>query len=231
MNDAVTPTAIYMNRARELAAICWDHDGLLVDTESVFFAVTRDLFAEASVLLSRETWSREYLLAGRGSADIARDLGIADARLPTMIEERNRRYKDALRSSVPFRPHADALVRSLAGTCRMALVTGSHRSELETIHSRTGFLSLFETIVTREAYARSKPAPDPYLCAAERLGLAPAQCIAVEDSGRGLASATSAGMRCIVVPNDLTAGQNFDTACAVAADLLEAAPYLRREPG
>jgi HAD superfamily hydrolase (TIGR01509 family) len=97
----------------------------------------------------------------------------------------------------------------------MALVTGSGRADIDLMHRRTGLLGLFRVIVTREDYPEAKPAPDGYLEAAKRLGLAPQRCLAVEDSARGLGAAIAAGMRCVVVPSDLTRGQRFEGAHAV----------------
>jgi beta-phosphoglucomutase-like phosphatase (HAD superfamily) len=84
----------------------------------------------------------------------------------------------------------------------------------------------FELVLVQGDYARSKPEPDPYLRAVERLGVPAARCLVIEDSERGLRSARAAGLRCWVIPSALTAGGRFDDADAVLADLAAAAARL-----
>lgn len=205
-------------------AICWDHDGLLVDSESLFFTVTRDVFSEAGVSLSQEHWSEEYLSRGLGTAAVAQGLGVRSSECKALVESRNRLYRESLESAPPLCPAAADTLRLLYGKLPMALVTGSERADINLIHRSTGLLELFGTIVARSDYDHPKPAPDPYLEAARRLGAQPERCLAVEDSERGLRSAIAAGMRCIVIPGHLTRDQPFEGACAIEA-CLDRIPY------
>lgn len=196
-------------------AVCWDHDGLLVDSEAFFFAATREVFAEAGVELSASFWSGEYLAKATTTTAVGIALGLAPARMEQIVTERNRRYRAILEARTPFRPAVRETLETLSTRVPMALVTGSGRADIDLMHRRTGLLGLFRVIVTREDYPEAKPAPDGYLEAAKRLGLAPQRCLAVEDSARGLGAAIAAGMRCVVVPSDLTRSQRFDGAHAV----------------
>ena len=196
-------------------AICWDHDGLLVDTESLFFTTTRDILRTAGVNLSLEHWSREYLSRGLGTAAVAEGLGVPVTDSPALVAIRNRMYRESLEQSPPLCRGASDTLRRLHGKLPMALVTGSQREDIELVHRSTGLLTLFETIVARADYDQPKPAPDPYLEAARRLGIEPVRCLAVEDSERGLRAAIAAGMRCVVVPSELTRGQKFIGAGAI----------------
>jgi beta-phosphoglucomutase-like phosphatase (HAD superfamily) len=74
-------------------------------------------------------------------------------------------------------------------------------------------------VLTRETYSHSKPHPEPYLTAVERLGANPAGCLVIEDSERGLIAAKAAGLACWVVPSALTRHESFDAADAVLPDL------------
>lgn len=103
----------------------------------------------------------------------------------------------------------------------MAIVTSSQREPFDCIHRRGGILRHFELVLTREAYARSKPDPEPYLTALSRLGLPADECLVIEDSERGLRAAKAAGLRCWVVPSALTRGSRFEAADRVLADLNE----------
>jgi beta-phosphoglucomutase-like phosphatase (HAD superfamily) len=93
-------------------------------------------------------------------------------------------------------------------------------------HARSGLLSYFELVLTREAYGQSKPHPEPYLTAVARLGVDPAACLVIEDSERGLIAAKAAGLACWVVPSPLTAAGCFDDADAVLLDLAAVATRL-----
>jgi len=82
----------------------------------------------------------------------------------------------------------------------LAVASGGHRQiVMSTLHT-LGIVQLFDTIVCSEDYIRGKPAPDPFLEAARRLGITPSRCLVFEDSVTGLAAAQAAGMECILVP-------------------------------
>ena len=97
----------------------------------------------------------------------------------------------------------------------MAIVTSSNVDHFDRIHASLGILHYFEFVLTGQDFTRYKPHPDPYLLAAERMGLEPEECLVVEDSARGLASAVAAGIPCAVIPHPLSTGADFSTACAV----------------
>jgi HAD superfamily hydrolase (TIGR01509 family) len=117
-------------------------------------------------------------------------------------------------------------VRALARRYRLAIVTSSDPEPFARTHARTALLGHFELVLTREHYVRSKPDPEPYLCAVERLGVAPGRCLVIEDSERGLQAAKAAGLACWVIPSGLTRSGRFDGADAVLADLRAAADRL-----
>lgn len=207
-------------------AVCWDHDGLLVDSEAYFFAATREVFGEAGVELTAARWSEEYLAKAWTTTAVGIALGLSPDRMEGLVAERNRRYRAMLELSTPFRPAVRETLEALATRVPMALVTGSCRADIDLMHRRTGLLGLFRVIVTREDYPEAKPAPDGYLEAAKRLGLAPERCLAVEDSARGLGAAIAAGMRCVVVPSDLTRSLRFDGALAMEETVAAVPGYV-----
>ncbi len=103
----------------------------------------------------------------------------------------------------------------------MGIVTSSRRDHFDVIHGRTDLLKYFDFVLTSGDFKRSKPHPDPYLMAIERSGLQPDECIAIEDSERGLEAATLAGIRCIVIPTALTRGCDFASAHRVVSSVTD----------
>ncbi|MCF8216916.1 MAG: HAD family phosphatase [Chlorobium sp.] len=198
-----------------IEAILWDNDGLLVDSEALFFDLTRKAFERAGYLLDSMYWGVEYLGNAKHSSEIARELGMPSELAGRVIEERNEAFLQCLENPVPLLPDVFQTIGGLSGRVRLGLVTGSPRDKVERMHRDNGLLGYFEVIITDDDIAFPKPHPEPYLKALERLGLEPGKCLAVEDSRRGLASAHAAGIPCVVVPNYLTRIQNFDQAYAV----------------
>ena len=95
------------------------------------------------------------------------------------------------------------LLEVLAGTHRLALASSGSRPGITTMLDRLGWSDVFEVIVTGEDVDHGKPAPDPFLLAADKLGVPPAECVAFEDTDDGVASATAAGMLVLDVRTSL----------------------------
>jgi HAD superfamily hydrolase (TIGR01509 family) len=200
-------------------AILWDNDGVLVDTEGLCFAATRDTLARAQVVLTRDVYLDFVMGNGRSVFELAEARGSSPDAIAALRAERDAAFAALLRSAPSLA--IDGIVETLQalhGRTRMAIVTTAPREHFELAHRRTGMRRFFEVVVAREDYEQSKPHPEPYLTALRRLGLRPDRCVAIEDSERGLTAATRAGLRCIIIPNDFTRGCDFSGAAAVLAD-------------
>lgn len=202
-----------------IEAILWDNDGVLVDTERLFFEATKSAFARLGLHLTEEVWAARYLGEGRGSGEIARDLGGDPHRIGPVLDERNQRYLQILQQAPPIRPRVRETLMALPDRAKMAIVTGCHRHQLHLMHDSSGLLEFFDVIVTGDDCTYSKPHPEPYLTATKALDICAGNCVAVEDSQRGLASATAAGVACVVVPSQLTRTLDFAGALAVEQDV------------
>ncbi|MBN1929927.1 MAG: HAD family phosphatase [Chlorobiaceae bacterium] len=202
-----------------IEAILWDNDGVLVDSEALFFEMTRSFFAEAGLQLDAEYWGVEYLGNAKHSYQIAGELGLAPELIPPLLERRNEAFVERLQRPVPLMPKVRETIEALSGNVRLAIVTGSPRDKVLLMHAAHGLLDHFEVIVTDDEITNAKPHPEPYLKAMELLGVEPSRCLAVEDSRRGMDSAVAAGLRCIAVPNALTRVQRFDHAHAIESDV------------
>lgn len=208
-------------------ALLWDNDGVLVDTEPIFYDVTRDVLAEHGVTLTEEVYVDFALRRGHSLFDLVAERGVGADAIAQSKHRRNARYRDRLTQGVPLLEGVRGCIEALSGRLPMAVVTSSYREHFDVIHQPLGLLEHFEFVLADGDYPRHKPSPDPYRIAAERLGLDPAECLVVEDSERGLQAAVSAGMRCVVVPRGFTLGGDFAKAHRVLESAREIEAILR----
>lgn len=202
-------------------ALLWDHDGVLVDTERLYFQATRELLAEAGAELDEAAYRRFFLQQGTGAWHLARERGHGDAAIQVLKQRRDARYEQLLRGEDVLIAGVLPLLAELAPRVRMAIVTSSKRAHFEAIHERTDLTRHFEFVLAREDYVSSKPDPEPYVAAVSRLGVTPSDCLVIEDSARGLLAAKAAGLVCWVIPSELTRHSDFATADRRFSDLAE----------
>jgi HAD superfamily hydrolase (TIGR01509 family) len=191
-------------------ALLWDHDGVLVDTERLYFQATREVLASEGVALDEALYQQLFLVGGGGAWHLVHD---RDAEYVAQLKQRrNHRYSALLASEDVMIPGALAMLEDLSKLYRMAIVTSSRRAHFDVIHQHTGLPRFFEFILAREDYVDSKPHPEPYLAAVARLGLPAEACLVIEDSERGLRAAVAAGLGCWVIPSALTRALDFSAA-------------------
>lgn len=207
-------------------AILFDNDGVLVDTEALYFRANREVLAGVGVTLDEESYIELLLRTGRGVWHLAEALGHDAASIGALRAARDHRYVELVTETDVLMPRAGEIVAALAARYRLAIVTSSEPEPFARTHARTGLLPHFELVLTRNHYVQSKPDPEPYLCAVDRLGLDPARCLVIEDSERGLQAAKAAGLCCWVIPSTFTVGGRFESADAVLGDLGTAAARL-----
>jgi HAD superfamily hydrolase (TIGR01509 family) len=188
-------------RADVIEAVVFDLDGVLIDSEPVWERVRRRVVADHGghwdpdtqdwlMGMSTGEWSR-YLSA---DLDVALSPGeVAETVIAAMAA--------AYRERLPLLPGAVEAVRRMASRWPLGLASSSPRSLIETVLDAASLRSSFAVVVSTEEVARGKPAPDVYLTVAERLGVPPEACAAVEDSSNGLRSAAAAGYQVIAMPH------------------------------
>jgi HAD superfamily hydrolase (TIGR01509 family) len=188
--------------AGPIEAVVFDMDGVLVDTEHLWDEVREALTEEWG---GRYTPEAQEAMMGMSSREWSRYLHeIVGLREPPEVinDEVVRRMLARYENELPVIPGAVDAVRRLGGAgFRLAVASSSNRELIDAVLRRLGVTELFEVTVSSEEVARGKPAPDVYLKAARRLGVAPARCAAIEDSASGIRAAHAAGMRVVAYPN------------------------------
>src|SRR5512143_3712683 len=217
-----------------IRAILWDNDGVLVDTEHLYYRATREVMASVGVELTEATYLQLFLVEARGAWHLVEDQGIPATRVAALRDERDRRYLELVeRESRPL-PGVEEALRALQPRFRMAVVTSSHADPFAAAHRATGLLPLFEFVLTRECSENCKPHPEPYVRGVERMGLSRDECLVVEDAERGLRAAKAAGIACWVIPHGLSRRGTFAAADRVLGSISEVArellPIAARRP-
>lgn len=191
--------------------ILFDNDGVLVETEHLYFDVTQRALAEIGIELALELYLKR-MAQGLSSWDLAAEAGIDEATIHATRERRNACYQHVLKTEDINIDGVHETLQVLRPHYGMAVVTASKRADFETIHQGRGITDHMDFWLTQGDYERSKPHPDPYLVGLDRFGAHPHEAVVVEDSERGLRSAIAAGIDCILIRNEFTAAQDLSGA-------------------
>ena len=108
----------------------------------------------------------------------------------------------------------------------MGIVTSSRKDHFDIIHQRNNLLQYFNFVITPENFTKSKPNPEPYLIGINKTGYKASECVAIEDSERGVIAAKNANLFCIAVPNEMTNKSDFSKADIILDDINKLANYL-----
>ena len=216
-----------------VSAVLLDMDGTLLDTEKVYFdslvaalnayGYTDDAVTLCQAMVGLPGPDCEAMLHARYGesfplAEISR----------AFVKNRDK----FLSTGLPLKNGAVELLDALqAAECPMAIVTSSSLRTADAHLRLAGIRHRFETLLTRDDVARGKPSPDLYLLAAERFGLKPEACVAVEDSNHGVTAALAAGAITIMVPDMVTPTDESRARCAAIVPDLGAVLEVLREHG
>jgi len=204
-----------------IKAIFWDNDGVLVDTERLFYAATKHILSTVGVNLTTQQFVELILVQGKGAWHLTLEKGFLPEHIEHLRRERDDLYMKLLCEQSIVIEGARETLEFLHGRYLMGVVTSSKKEHFDLIHQSSGLLPYFDFVLTADDYTNFKPDPEPYLLAIKRSGFQKEECLAIEDSERGLKSAKSAGIKCFVIPTELTKTGNFSQADKVLGNIKE----------
>ena len=200
-----------------LQAIIFDFDGVIADSEPLHFRAFQQALAEDGLELAPKEYYARYL----GYDDVGmfqafgedRGLAMDAARVKELVARKGLKLQAMMSAGSVLFPGAADFVRVAAQAVPIAIASGALRHEIVEIVEAAGVSDLFAAIVASGDTPESKPSPEPYRLAFERLreatgtALDPRRCVAIEDSRWGLESARGAGLRCVGVTNSYPADE------------------------
>ncbi len=198
--------------------VIFDLDGVLIDSEGLYYRAYSEVLKPYGVTVSREEYEQYWIAQGNGPEYI-----VKKHNLPISPEElrqfRSPVYLQLLEREVKLMPYVEEALTWLSPHFALTVATNSNREHLDAVLQRMNIARFFPMTVARQDYQQAKPQPDAFLTAAAKLGLTPTQCVVIEDTYKGVMAASSAGIRCIAVPNEYTLHNDFSRASLVLSSL------------
>ncbi|WP_293676159.1 HAD family phosphatase [uncultured Phenylobacterium sp.] len=213
---------------RPVKAVVFDMDGLLVDTETVVFAAMQRAAAGIGGEMPFATFQRMVGLQHAHSDPILVEHFGAAFDLGAWTEAVRTYFHEEAAAGIALKAGVVEILDALdeAGLPR-AIATSSNLAAVHHSLGGHGLVERFHALITRDVQTMGKPHPEPFLKAAEALGVDPADCLALEDSHNGVRAASAAGMMTVMVPDMLDPTEEMHTLCVrIARDLHEVRGWI-----
>lgn len=217
---------------RKAQAVVFDMDGLIFNTEALY----RDAIIAAAAEGGHDVPLAFYLstigMSGEATRLAFKERCGEAFDFDAFWAVASMRFRDMTRLQLRLKVGVIELLDFLDGAgLPRAIATSSRHEDVQHNLGLHGLLDRFETIIARGDYSRGKPHPEPFLKAAERLGVEPESCVALEDSHHGVRAASGAGMMTIMVPDLLPATTEIEDLCVcIASDLHEVRALIGSQP-
>jgi HAD superfamily hydrolase (TIGR01509 family) len=197
-----------------LAAIVFDFDGLILDTEWSVYRSIAEIYSDHGHELDIEWWRSIVGTVGGDDWSARLESLVGEALDHRALNERAReRHHELIAVMHPLPGVAELVDAAHAEGVRLAVASSSSTSWVEHHLTRIGLHARFDALCGRDVVGgRGKPDPGVYLAALHAVGVAAADAVAIEDSPHGVAAAKAAGIACVAVPNRITAPGDFSAA-------------------
>jgi HAD superfamily hydrolase (TIGR01509 family) len=192
----------------------FDFDGLILETERPDYQSWREVYLEHGEELTMDVWGD---VIGRGASyfdpyqELVAKLG-HDLDRETVLNRRKARHLEMIAELEILPGIRDAVDDATRLGIRLGVASSSSRAWVTGHLERLGLAASFDCVRCRDDVANTKPDPELYLSVCACLGVAPGDAVALEDSANGIAAAKAAGMRCVAIPNPMTAGLDLSAA-------------------
>lgn len=216
------PGAVADSRTSPVRAVVFDMDGLMFDTERLYFESETELANRRGVVFTIELAQKMMGVHGGPAMEILKaELGLAEP-AEALYAECQEIFRSKVEADLQRMPGLEELLdRVAAAGLPMAVATSTHRAMTHQMLDQYNLRPRFEFLLTREDVERGKPAPDIYLKAAQLLNLKPGSVLVLEDSRNGALAAKAAGCVTVAVPHALTRMLDFSFCDLVADHLLD----------
>ncbi len=210
-----------------MKAIIFDMDGLMIDTETIYHEIDRQMAKTFGKSVSDETFGK---MMGRKPVEsytiFCNDLGI-DEPIEELLKTRYSLVEKMLLNDVRPMPGLFIILDEFKGKMKMAIATGSPLKFLEITLNKLSIRQYFDVIQSSDGIVNGKPNPEIYMKVINRLDLDPKECIVIEDSSNGACAGKNAGCYTIAVPSEYTNKQDFSFVDYVAIDLNDAGNHIK----
>jgi len=209
-----------------LKALIFDMDGLMIDSERLYWQVEMELARSYRKEVKQETL---WKMMGRRPIEGLR-IFVEDLELPISAEEalalRDARMREKYRDESEAMPGLFHILDTFYGKLDLAVCTGAQREFMEIVVDRLKIRDKFEVLQASDEIQKGKPEPEIYLTTCEKLGCESQECIVLEDSSNGALAGKRAGCYTIGVPSEYSRGQDFGFVDFVASDLFAAEKHI-----
>ncbi len=212
---------------REVKALIFDMDGLMVDTERLYWDCEYQLAREAGRELSQETL---FAMMGRKPLEsmeiFCHHLGL-EGTPADWLERRDSMMLEKMKTDLSLLPGLQDVIREFKPKMSLGVATGAKQEFMDLVVNKMGLRGHFDVLLSSDNINTGKPDPETYLKMSARLGIDPEYCVVLEDSENGCRSARNANCITIAVPSDYTRDQDFSMVDYIARDLHDASHIIR----
>lgn len=212
-----------------IKAVVFDMDGLMIDSERLYFEVEREMARRYGREVKDETlWRMMGRKPIEGLTIFVEELGLplepAEA-----VRLRNDLMRERMKHDLQPMPGLFSILEALHGKFKLAVSTGAPQEFLDIALNKLGVREKFDALQASDHIRKGKPAPEIFLKTCQKLGVRPEEAIVLEDSENGVIAGKRAGCFVIAVPSEYTRGQDFSQADFIATSLFDAEIYIRHQ--
>ena len=201
-------------------------DGLMIDSERLYFQAEENMANKFGVKLREETlWKMMGTKPIEGLAVFVKDLELP-INAQEALDMRNKIMRKKLQTELEALPGLFHILDTFFNRLKLAVCTGAQEEFLDIVVDLLNIREKFDVLQSSDGIERGKPEPEIYLKTCEKLAVSPQECIVLEDSANGVIAGKKAGCWVIAIPSEYTQSQDFTSADFIASDLFHAEQHI-----